>query len=45
MSMRHSLEVRVPFLDSSLVEYLLSLPESQKRNAAQPKALLIAALS
>jgi asparagine synthase (glutamine-hydrolysing) len=44
MSMRHSLEVRVPFLDSSLVEYLLSLPESQKRNAAQPKALLIAAL-
>ena len=44
MSMHHSLEVRVPFLDSSLVEYLLSLPESQKRNAAQPKALLIAAL-
>jgi asparagine synthase (glutamine-hydrolysing) len=44
MSMRHSLEVRVPFLDSSLVEYVLSLPESQKRNAAQPKALLIAAL-
>src|ERR1700751_1427883 len=45
MSMHHSLEVRVPFLDSSLVEYLLSLPEPQKRNAAQPKALLIAALS
>jgi asparagine synthase (glutamine-hydrolysing) len=44
MSMHHSLEVRVPFLDSSLVEYLLSLPESQKRNPAQPKALLIAAL-
>jgi asparagine synthase (glutamine-hydrolysing) len=44
MSMHHSLEVRVPFLDPSLVEYLLSLPESQKRNAAQPKALLIAAL-
>jgi asparagine synthase (glutamine-hydrolysing) len=44
MSMHHSLEVRVPFLDSSLVEYLLSLPEPQKRNAAQPKALLIAAL-
>jgi asparagine synthase (glutamine-hydrolysing) len=44
MSMHHSLEVRVPFLDSSLVEYLLSLPESQKRNGAQPKALLIAAL-
>jgi asparagine synthase (glutamine-hydrolysing) len=44
MSMHHSLEVRVPFLDSSLVEYVLSLPESQKRNPAQPKALLIAAL-
>jgi asparagine synthase (glutamine-hydrolysing) len=44
MSMHHSLEVRVPFLDSSLVEYMLSLPESQKRNAVQPKALLIAAL-
>jgi asparagine synthase (glutamine-hydrolysing) len=44
MSMRHSLEVRVPFLDSALVEYVLSLPESQKFNRAQPKALLIAAL-
>jgi asparagine synthase (glutamine-hydrolysing) len=44
MSMQHSLEVRVPFLDSALVEYVLSLHESQKRNPAQPKALLIAAL-
>jgi len=44
MSMRHSLEVRVPFLDAALVEYMLSLPESQKRNAAQPKALLVEAL-
>jgi asparagine synthase (glutamine-hydrolysing) len=44
MSMHHSLEVRVPFLDSALVEYVLPLPESQKRNRAQPKALLIAAL-
>jgi asparagine synthase (glutamine-hydrolysing) len=42
--MRHSLEVRVPFLDSALVDYMLSLPESQKRNAAQPKALLVEAL-
>ncbi|MGH9714579.1 MAG: asparagine synthase (glutamine-hydrolyzing) [Candidatus Acidiferrales bacterium] len=44
MSMHHSLEVRVPFLDSALVEYLLSLPESAKRGHAQPKALLIQAL-
>ncbi len=44
MSMRHSLEVRVPFLDSALVEYILSLPEAQKLDRGQPKALLIAAL-
>jgi asparagine synthase (glutamine-hydrolysing) len=41
--MCHSLEVRVPFLDAALVEYLLSLPESAKRGA-RPKALLIEAL-
>lgn len=41
MSMRHSLEVRVPFLDSALVEYLLSLPESAKCTKARPKSLLI----
>jgi asparagine synthase (glutamine-hydrolysing) len=44
MSMRHSLEVRVPFLDRPLVEYVLSLPEAAKRNPARPKALLIEAL-
>jgi asparagine synthase (glutamine-hydrolysing) len=44
MSMRHSLEVRVPFLDSALVEYVLSLPESAKRSRSRPKALLISAL-
>ena len=44
MSMHHSLEVRVPFLDSSLVEYVLSLPQSLKRQSSHPKALLVAAL-
>ncbi len=44
MSMRHSLEVRVPFLDAPLVDYLLSLPENTKRPASRPKALLVAAL-
>jgi asparagine synthase (glutamine-hydrolysing) len=44
MSMSHSLEVRVPFLDTALVECVLSLPESAKHNPARPKALLVEAL-
>jgi asparagine synthase (glutamine-hydrolysing) len=44
MSMRHSLEVRVPFLHSPLVEYMLSLRESAKRDGSRPKSLLVAAL-
>jgi asparagine synthase (glutamine-hydrolysing) len=44
MSMCHSLEVRVPFLHPPLVEYVLSLPESEKRDVLRPKALLVAAL-
>jgi asparagine synthase (glutamine-hydrolysing) len=44
MSMRNSLEVRVPFLDIPLVEYVLGLPESIKRRNGHTKALLIAAL-
>jgi asparagine synthase (glutamine-hydrolysing) len=44
MSMAHSLEVRVPFLDVPLVEYLLSLPESRKTGPLGPKSLLISAL-
>ncbi|HUJ29673.1 MAG TPA: asparagine synthase (glutamine-hydrolyzing) [Candidatus Acidoferrum sp.] len=44
MSMRHSLEVRVPFLDSALVEYALSLPESAKRKPVHMKALLVEAV-
>lgn len=44
MSMSHSLEVRVPFLDSQLVEYVLSLPESAKYTRKRPKSLLIDAV-
>lgn len=43
MSMRHSLEVRVPFLDHPLVEWTLRLPAAAKKNAAR-KGLLIEAL-
>jgi asparagine synthase (glutamine-hydrolysing) len=44
MSMSHSLEVRVPFLHPPLVEYMLSLPESAKRDSTRPKSLLVEAL-
>ncbi|MFY9689072.1 MAG: asparagine synthase (glutamine-hydrolyzing) [Candidatus Acidiferrales bacterium] len=44
MSMRNSLEVRVPFLHSPLLEYMLSLPEWVKRDGSRPKSLLVAAL-
>jgi asparagine synthase (glutamine-hydrolysing) len=44
MSMRHSLEVRVPFLDHPLVEWTFRLPEAVKRKNGQRKALLIQAL-
>lgn len=45
MSMSHSLEVRVPFLDAALVEYVLSLPSSVKYASERPKALLVAAMA
>ncbi|MGH9740612.1 MAG: asparagine synthase (glutamine-hydrolyzing) [Candidatus Acidiferrales bacterium] len=45
MSMRHSLEVRVPFLDTPLVEYVLSLPGSAKIDSSRPKALLVRAMA
>ncbi len=45
MSMAHSLEVRVPFLDHELVEYVTQLPESIKLRKGTPKALLISALA
>jgi asparagine synthase (glutamine-hydrolysing) len=45
MSMSHSLEVRVPFLDTALVECVLSLPESTKYSPKRPKSLLIDAVA
>ena len=40
MSMAHALEVRVPFLDHELAEYVLSLPDEIKRPVS-PKKLLV----
>ncbi|HEV2618206.1 MAG TPA: asparagine synthase (glutamine-hydrolyzing) [Candidatus Acidoferrales bacterium] len=44
MSMRHSLEVRVPFLDHPLVELTLGLSANVKNQNGLGKALLIEAL-
>ena len=44
MSMAHSLEVRVPFLDHTLVEFVSRLPGSVKRCESRPKALLMEAM-
>jgi asparagine synthase (glutamine-hydrolysing) len=43
-SMSQSLEVRVPFLDTALVEYVLSLPASVKQHPRRSKFLLLEAL-
>ncbi len=43
MSMSHALEVRVPFFDHELVEYLLGLPDEWKMGNSQ-KSLLAAAM-
>jgi asparagine synthase (glutamine-hydrolysing) len=48
MSMAHSLEVRVPFVDVKLVDYVLSLPGEWKldqRHNGAPKALLADAVA
>lgn len=44
VSMAHSLEVRVPFLDHVLVECVAGMPEAAKRGDGAPKALLVDAL-
>jgi len=44
MSMANALEVRVPFLDHELVEYVLGIPDSLKRPIT-PKQLLVDAFA
>jgi asparagine synthase (glutamine-hydrolysing) len=44
MSMAHGLEVRVPLLDHKLVEYVIGLPDHQKRPDGLPKRLLVESL-
>jgi asparagine synthase (glutamine-hydrolysing) len=43
MSMAHALEVRVPFLDYKLVEYVLGVPDKFK-STVSPKKLLVDSL-
>lgn len=44
MSMAHSLEVRVPFVDAEVVRFALGLPGAWKLNGGRPKPLLHDAL-
>lgn len=44
LSMAHSLEVRVPFLDNNLVDFVGGLPPGYKYDGTNSKILLIAAL-
>jgi len=45
VSMARSLEVRVPLLDTPLVEFVSSLPDEARHRAGAQKALLVEALS
>jgi asparagine synthase (glutamine-hydrolysing) len=45
MSMRHSLELRVPFIDRPLVEWLWRQPAGFKEDRRHPKSALVEAMS
>ena len=45
VSMANSLEVRVPLLDTPLVEFAGALPDAARRGNGRPKALLIEAIA
>jgi asparagine synthase (glutamine-hydrolysing) len=44
MSMANALEVRVPFLDHKLVEFVMGIPDTQKHPNGTPKRLLVDSL-
>jgi len=44
MAMAHSLEVRVPFVDAEVVDYVMRLPGAWKMDKHRPKPLLLDAL-
>jgi asparagine synthase (glutamine-hydrolysing) len=44
VSMARSLEVRVPLLDTPLVEFVQTLPDAARQRAGTPKALFVEAL-
>ncbi len=44
MSMAHALEVRVPFVDAAVVDYVFGLPGNWKIDRQRPKPLLLDAL-
>lgn len=45
MSMRHGLEVRVPFLDQDVIEFVASVDPAHKLAGKRPKSLLIDAVA
>jgi asparagine synthase (glutamine-hydrolysing) len=45
VSMARSIEVRVPFLDTPLVEFMRALPDDVRRKNGRPKALLVESAS